>query len=169
MATRKQEISHAIAWFFQIHIFVLCMKVWFPAENFFRKIWWKAWGHDPKKDINFHLGQIKFDHDTANRMIMASSVHRLAMYMYGQRNVYDSKAWMQFNYFSRFKYLPYDDYMGIYDLYTYQFPGPMILDWFMKVDGFSAERIKSVRAFNPEFEAFYQELMATEKQKPKED
>jgi hypothetical protein len=168
MATRKQEISHAIAWFFQIYTVVLFMKVWFPTQDFFRRIWWKAWGHDPKKDINFHLSQIKFDHETGNRILMSSAVHRLAGFLYGETRVQESVAWLQFAYFSRFKYLPYDDYMAIYELYEYQFPGQPILDWFMKTDGISADRIKSVRAFNPEFELFYQELMTTEKHKPKE-
>lgn len=169
MATLKEKVVHATLHFIFVYCVVLFMKVWFPTQDFFRRLWWKAWGHEPKGDPNFHLSQMTFDHHFANRIRISSLVHGLVTFLYGEKNIQDSKAYIQMNQFLNFKYQPYDVHEAIADLWKEQFVGLAILRWVMKVDGFSQERIDKVRAFNPAFDEFYNKLIVTELHKPKEE
>jgi hypothetical protein len=169
MPTLKQKLGHALIHFTFVYLMVQGMKVFMPASDFFRRLWWKAWGHDPKQDVNFHLSQIKFDHHFANRVLISSSVHGLAVYLYGENNLEDSKAYLQMHQYLTFKYQPYDVHEAISDLWVSEAVGVAILNWFKKVDGFSQERLDSVRAFSPAFEEFYSKLLVKELHKPKEE
>lgn len=146
MATRKQEVSHAIGFFFHVWCVKQFCKVWFPTEEFFRKLWWKAWGHDPKVP-EFHLSKITFDKALGDRITISAAVHDLACCLYGDA-YYSSPAWRQFNLFSRCCYQPYDEWSAITHLWTHEFPGQAIIDWFCKVEGISKSRFTAITAVN---------------------
>lgn len=169
MATLKEKVVHATMHFIFVYTVVQFMKVWFPTQDFFRRLWWKAWGWEPKGDPNFHLDQMTFDHHFANRIRISSAVHSLIVFLYGEKNLLDSKAYIQMNQYLNFKYQPYDVHEPVAGLWKEQFVGLAILRWVMKVDNFSQQRIDSVRNFNPHFNEFYTMLQTLELHKPVEE
>ena len=134
MSTRAQRIAHWIDYWVATYPLVKGMAIWFPIHNFFRKLWWKAWGHDPAANPTFHLDQISFDHDFANRMQIGSAVHSLAVGFHGKNRIHLSRAWTLMTRFQKVQYIPFDDYEAISALFDEKEPGPAITNWFITVD-----------------------------------
>jgi hypothetical protein len=160
MATRKQEVTHAIAFFFHVWCVKQFCKVWFPTENFFRKLWWRAWGHNPKTP-EFHLSKMTFDKSMSDRITISAAVHLLAQNIYGDA-YHSSPAWRQFNLYSRFCYQRYDEWSAITDLWTHKKPGQAIIDWFCKVEGMSSERFKAICSVRPGLQEHVDKILEDE-------
>lgn len=169
MPTKRQQVKHALTHFFFVYTIVLFMKVWFPTKDFFRSIWWKLWGHDPKADVEFHLGQIDFDDDYFDRMTVGGAVHKLAKCLYGTEGYFSSPAWRQYSKYTRAGYLPLDQFEKIVALRNHKRPGKHILEWFLAVDGISQRRVDYFLANSPEFKEFYDGLLLAELRIPQEE
>lgn len=164
MATRKQEVKHAIAFFFHVWCVKQFCKVWFPTQNFFRKLWWKAWGYSPKTP-EFHLSKMTFDKAMCDRITVSAAVHLLAKNIYGD-SYHSSIAWRQFNLYSRFCYQKYDEWSAITDLWTHKKPGQAIIDWFCKVEDMTPERFNALVAINPHLHDHVEKMLVDELHEP---
>lgn len=169
MHTRSQKVKHALQHFFFVYTVVLFMKVWFPTRDFFRGIWWKMWGHDPKADTEFHLGQISFDDAYFDRMTIGGIVHKLAKCLHGTEGFFSSPAWRLYVKYSRFDYLPLDQFEKIAAMWDHAKPGKYILEWFLTTDGISQRRVDYLLTQSDDFKVFYEEMQTAELRKPNEE
>lgn len=162
MATRLQATKHALNHFFFVYLILQVAGIWFPVQNFFRSLWWKAWGHNPDDDIGFHLGKVHFDDEAINEMIVSSNVLQLVEVLYGKGNYNDSVAFRQLQAYRQFKYLPYDTWKKIDDIWGFTKPGQYIWNWVVETDCLSTGRIAYLLSAYPEFMKFHEELLNIE-------
>lgn len=151
MITDRQSLLHAIKHFFTVFLVVKFVFFFFPIKDFFRGLWWKAWGHDTQTP-EFHLSQVSFDHHMANQAIISGMVRTLYKGVYGEAASLDSSlAARQLNRFLQLKYLPLKQHDAIKAFFTTEYPGPLVEDWFCKTDGISPRTLELKLQLDPHF------------------
>jgi hypothetical protein len=160
MATVRQSAGHAISHFFTVFVpLAFLMNVFFPVQNVFRKLWWKAWGHNPDENIGFHLDKLSFDHNWHNRAVITQIVAGMAKLFYSDPMT--SIAVKMYNDYRFHQYQPYDVWAPIDVWAQLEQPGKAIIDWFIDVEGMPRSRLDYMLKSNPNFVEWYTEAIET--------
>lgn len=164
MSTINQEVQHAIRHFFFCFLVIKYVNLWYPIKDFFRSLWWKAWGHDPKKNPEFHLGQMTFNDNFLRKVKLASSVNQIVEIIHGNgpEDCYKSKAWCQWADHHNFRYQKYVVWEPINHIYGLCKPGQAIIDWVCKTDGVQSGRFTYRAKLNPQFQEIVDKVLALE-------
>lgn len=164
MSTVSQEVQHAIRHFFFCFLVIQYVNLWFPIKDFFRSLWWKAWGHDPKKNPEFHLGQMSLDDNYFRMMKLTTAIMNIIEVIHGsgEDDCYKSNAFCQWRNYRNFKYQKYSLWEPIVDIVTSDRPGQMIIDWICSADNISEGQFIYLVKRYPQYEEVVNRTLALE-------
>jgi hypothetical protein len=162
MATLTQETKHAINHFFRRWLITRIAHIYMPLGDFFRGLWWRAWGHNPNEEIEFHMSQIVLDDHFVKTVQYCSLISRLAEVFFGLDKGQESRTWWLFARYANGRYLRYDDYITFDTLFNSNKPGKIILEVFHKYDNINDLNFELRRAVSKSFNDLYNEIMLYE-------
>lgn len=154
--------ADVIWWFFNIYLVRFLHFKYLRASDFVRGIWWRAWGHNPKGDPEFHLSQIKFDAGYMNRLDVNHAVRFLGNVLEeGQRRrsvAVDLFVTVVYN----AGYATKAQYIEIWGLFNNKVYFQPIVDWFMTVEHINQDQLLAMVKRLPEGEALYAKMLSAE-------
>lgn len=164
MSTASQEVQHAIRHFFCCFLVIKYVNLWFPIKDFFRSLWWRAWGHNPKKEPEFHLGQMSFDDNYFRMMKLSNAIMSIVEIIHGngEDDCYRSNAFMYWSRYRNFKYQKYSIWEPIVEICQHPRPGLHIIDWICKTDGIHSGRFMYRVKLNPQFQEIVDKVLTLE-------
>jgi len=162
--TVAQEVNHAIRHFFCCYLVIKYVNTWLPIKDFFRSLWWKAWGHDPRKEPEFHLGQMSFDDNYFRMMKLSTAIMNIVELIHGpgEDDCYKSNAFMYWSRYRNFKYQKYATWEPIVDICNSERPGQLIIDWVCSTDRITEVQFKYLVSRNPQYDELVNKALALE-------
>lgn len=152
--------ADVIWWFFNIYLVRFLHFKYLRASDFVRGIWWRAWGHNPKGDPEFHLSQIKFDAGHMNRHTVHRAVTFLGSALESSQNRRSVATSLYFTVTYKCGYatkVQYDTIWGLYGNKDYFQP---IVDWFKAVEHINQDQLLVMVKRLPDGEAMYAKMLA---------
>lgn len=147
------EITHFLNHYLVVAPSLKLLGLYLPIKTFFRRLWWKAWGHDPGTNPDFYLSQINFGNPHWQLTVLKGYLIQMIQMLYRDKaKIYQSKGLRLILRKERFEYIPYNDYKRISEWESLDAPGPAALKWLMETDGISQLTI-DYRLADPDFKA----------------
>lgn len=164
MSTISQEVKHAVRHFFQCYLVIKFVNTWLPVKDFFRGIWWKAWGHSPKEEPNFHISQMSFDDNFFRMMKVSAGIMNIVDLIHGdgEDDCYKSRAFVQWARYRNFKYQKYSIWEPIVEIVQDPKPGQRIIEWVCKTDGIQSGQFTYRVKSNPQLQEIVDNVLSLE-------
>lgn len=166
MATLRQTTTHMVQFGIGRAIFLFVVKFWAPFTDFFRALWWKAWGHDPKSNPEFHLSQIDFSAGPLARSIVISSMALdFISRFYGitqDEAILKSNTLLLLSKRMNFHYLSYDISQELSEIFAEKKPAAKLIEFILKYEGIAIGAFDYRMTNNVSFRQFVETLLVRE-------